>query len=136
VLLEPGLRERRPERGQRVEQADGRVDQIRIVILPAGLVLLRAAVVVDRQHDLPGLGGRSRQVDGGLAAVRADLHDRTDLGVCGGGGEQRRAFRRRHEAPRRLGEAPVLIGQDVFHADSLPNRHTGRAGMWRVRTGH
>ena len=47
VVLEAGAGEGPAERRQRVHQAGLGVDQGRVVVLPAGLVLLRAAVVVD-----------------------------------------------------------------------------------------
>jgi hypothetical protein len=84
VIFESGRRERNPQRGQRVQAAGPRVDQAGIVVLPAGLVLFRAAVVVDGHDQLAGRPGRRGQVDGGLAAVAADLQDRAAAGVSGG----------------------------------------------------
>ena len=50
-VLEAGVVDRAAEDGQRVHQPDLGVDQVGLVPLPARLVLLRAAVVVDgEQH--------------------------------------------------------------------------------------
>ena len=46
-----------------------------VVVLPAGLVLLGAVVVVEAEQDRPGLLGRRAQVDGRLAAPGADLDE-------------------------------------------------------------
>ena len=53
LVLEPGVLDGVPERRQRVEAAELGVGQRRVVVLPAGLVLLRAAVVVDGEHGAP-----------------------------------------------------------------------------------
>ena len=50
VLLEAGGGQRGPQARQGVQAAGGRVHQSRVVILPAGLVFLRAAVMVDGDH--------------------------------------------------------------------------------------
>ena len=52
--------------------------------------------------------GGGTQVNGRLAAVRADLQDRPGAGVAGRGLVQRQALLRRHEAPGRLGRPGEL----------------------------
>ena len=48
---------------QRVHPVDLGIHQIGLVPLPAGLVLLGAAMVVDGEQDRSALGRRSPQVD-------------------------------------------------------------------------
>jgi hypothetical protein len=105
VLLEAGGGQGGAQAGQRVQATGGRVDQVGVVVLPAGLVFLRAAVVVDGDDHLPGGAGRGGEVDGGLAAVAADLQDRPATTVCGGGVGQGQAFGPGHEPGRGLGGA-------------------------------
>ena len=53
-VLEPGVLDRAPEPRQRVHAAGARVDEAVVVVLPAGLVLLGAPVVVDGvEHGAP-----------------------------------------------------------------------------------
>ena len=73
----------RPARGdgaaedrQGVHQPDLRVDEARVVVLPAGLVLLRAAVVVEGEDGAVGGLCRGAEVDRRLAAVGPDLQGR------------------------------------------------------------
>ena len=74
--------------------------------LPARLVLLGAAVVVDGEQHRAALLRRGAEVDGGLAAVAADLEQRpVDASTTGRGVVQREPFVGRHEAPCRLGGA-------------------------------
>ena len=79
--------------------------QIWVVVLPAGLVFLGAAVVVDGDDQLAGGAGRGGEVNGGLAAVGADLQDRADRRVPGGGVEQGEALGGGHEAGGGFGGA-------------------------------
>jgi hypothetical protein len=67
-------------------------------------VFLGTAVVVDGDDQLAGGAGRGGEVDGGLAAVAADLEHRTAAGVPGGGVEQGQALGGRHEAGNGFGE--------------------------------
>ena len=76
LVLEPGARDRAAEDRQRVHQPELGVDEGGVVVLPAGLVLLRAAVVVDGEDRAADLAGRRAEVDRGLAAVGADLERR------------------------------------------------------------
>jgi hypothetical protein len=79
--------------------------------VPPGLVLLRTAVVVDREDDggRVDLEARGTEVHGRLAAVGADFEKRhpgqspsgRDCGVV-----QRHAFVHGHEALRRFGDRP------------------------------
>ena len=55
VLLQAGGREGPPEVRQRVGPPGGRIDQGRVVVLPARLVFLRAVMVVHRHDQLAGL---------------------------------------------------------------------------------
>ena len=91
---------------QRVEATDLRIDQVRLVVLPARLVLLRAAVVVDGEQCRAGGLGRGTEIHRRLAAPGADLDEgrgrgRREAGLAGaqGGGEQRLAFVVGHEPP-------------------------------------
>ena len=114
VILEPGRGQRGPQARERVEAAGYRVDEARVVVLPAGLVLLGPAVVVDGDHDLAGGAGRRGEVDRGLAAVAADLQDRPEGRVGGGRFEQGPALGRGHEAGGGVGRAD----QVASHNDS------------------
>ena len=90
----------RPEGRQRVHLADAGVDDGRVVPLPAGLVLLRPAVVVDGEHHGAGLTGGGAEPDRRAPAVRADLDERCAGHGRGGGergGVQRVALVGRHE---------------------------------------
>jgi hypothetical protein len=98
VVLDPGRGQRGPYVGQRVQAARFRIDQRRVVVLPARLVLLRAVVMVHGDHRLAFVAGGGGQVDGGLAAVRADLEHWAFCGVAGGRGEQGQALVGGHEA--------------------------------------
>ena len=72
----PARGDRPAEDRQRVHQPELRVDQGRVVVLPAGLVLLRAAVVVDGEHRAAHLARGRAEVDRRLAAVGPDLERR------------------------------------------------------------
>jgi hypothetical protein len=98
ALLQAGGGQGGAQARQRVQAAGGRVDQVGVVVLPAGLVFLGTAVVVDGDHHLARGTGRGGEVDGGLAAVGADLQDRAARRVPGGGIEQGEALGGRHEA--------------------------------------
>ena len=119
VIFESGCGQRGPQRRQRVQAAGPRVDQSGIVVLPAGLVLLRAAVMVDCDHQLAGRPGRRGQVDRGLAAVAADLEHRPAAGVGGGRREQRLTLGRGHEPGGRLSRAPQLSLEHQLSTHSL-----------------
>ena len=103
LLLEPGVADRAAEGRQRVHHAEVGVDQAVVVVLPPGLVLLRAAVVVDgedRAADLPG--GRA-EPDRRLAAVGADLQRRAVRQPLARPPVQQLALVLGHEALRRAG---------------------------------
>jgi hypothetical protein len=72
-VLQPGVRQGAPQERQGVHPAGARVDHLGVVVLPPGLVLLRAAVVVHGEQHGAGRPGRGAEVDRRLAAVRADL---------------------------------------------------------------
>jgi hypothetical protein len=104
--LEAGVVDRAAEVGQRVHQAHGGVDEVGLVPLPAGLVLLRAPVVVDREQHPAPLPGGGAQVHAGLAAVAADLEQRAVDRHRGGRLVEGEALVRRHEAAGGLGGGP------------------------------
>jgi hypothetical protein len=110
ILVEAEAGQRGPEVRQGVQPPGPRIDQAGIVVLPAGLVLLRAVMVVHRDHDLARLPGGARQVDRGLAAVGADLQHRPGGGVGGRRTVQGQALGGRHEAACRLRRAPQVLG--------------------------
>ena len=74
--LEPGVVDGPAEVRERVHLPDGRVDEVGLVPLPARLVLLRAAVVVDGEQHPTELAGRGPDVHGRLPAVGAHLEER------------------------------------------------------------
>ena len=88
---------------QRVDAPGLRIDEVGLVVLPPGLVLLGAPVVVDgEQRGARGLGGRA-EVDGRLAAPGPDLDEgrrggRRDVGLARLAGRRRRAPRPRRRA--------------------------------------
>ena len=77
-LLEIGVEHRLSEPCRRVERAGMRVDQRGVVILPTGLVLLGAAVVVDGGEKSTVCLGDRAQEHRRLSAVRSDLDAQTD----------------------------------------------------------
>ena len=77
-FLECGVLDRPSQERQGVHAPGSRVDDLGIVVLPAGLVLRRAVVVVDREQHRVGLLRGGAEVDRRLAAVGADLEQRTD----------------------------------------------------------
>ena len=82
----------RPDRG---------IDEIGLVVLPPGLVLLGAPVMVDGEQGRPrGLGCRA-QVDGRLPAPGADLDEGRRRGRRDGRPGRRAGRRRTAPRPRR-----------------------------------
>src|SRR3954447_1444315 len=69
VVLEPGRPHRAAEERQRVDRAPRRVDELRVVPFPAGLVLLGAAMVVDGDRDSAACPGCRAEKGCRLAAV-------------------------------------------------------------------
>ena len=110
-ILQAGVVDRRPERRQRVHPPGAGIDDGRVVVLPAGLVLLAAVVVVDGVDDRAGGARRGAEPHRRTPAVRADLEQRQP-GHRGGRvdrrGVQRVAFVRRHEplGRQRVGAQP------------------------------
>ena len=84
-----------------------------VVVLPAGLVLLRAAVVVDGEDRAADLAGGGAEVDRGLAAVGADL--------------ERRAVREPLAGDRGAGAAPSSSGMKPLAARAWASRSAGIA---------
>ena len=101
-VLETGALDRAPEPRQRVHAAGARIDEPVVVMLPARLVLLRPAVVVDGVQHRPAGARRRAQVDRRLPAVRADLEQRPERGGLETGRVQRETFVVGHEADRVL----------------------------------
>jgi len=110
AVLQAGQGERAPEDGQGVHQAELRVHQRRVVVLPACLVLLGAAVMVQREHDAVSLARGGAEVDRGLAAVGADLEDRPGREPFPRGAVQQEALLVGHEPLRRQG-VRVQVGR-------------------------
>lgn len=108
LVLQPGAGDGAPELAQRVQLADLRVHQGRVVVLPAGLVLLGATVVVDRDDPPSGAAGRRAEVDRGLAAVGADLHRQPGAQVLQRGLVERLPLVGGHEAGGLLGQLAQL----------------------------
>ncbi len=106
MAFEPGLEQRSAEHRQRVDAPDLSIDDLGVVVLPAGLVLLRTAMVIDGEHDRPGRSRRGREPDRRAPAVGADLDER-GTGHCRTGGQRRGVqgvtLDRRHEPLRRQG---------------------------------
>ena len=92
VILQPGVVHRAAEERQRVHLAHPLVDHLDVVVLPPGLVLLRAAVVVDGEDDGAADTRGRAQVHAGLPAVRPDLQQRADVPAVERGVVQREAL--------------------------------------------
>src|ERR1700730_19213384 len=84
MIVEARVRHRGPEVGKGVQPPVARVNQRRIVVLPAGLVLFRAVMVIHRDDQLASLPRRRGEVDRRLPAVRPDLQDGAQMSVGGG----------------------------------------------------
>ncbi len=111
--LETGLEQRLPKQRQRVHSPDPLVDDVRIVVLPAGLVLFGSSMVIDGEDHGARLTGRGGEPDRRSPTVRTDLHERSAGNGPGrgeGGGVKGITFVRRHEP---------LGGQ----GDVAPTRH-------------
>ena len=91
------------------------VDQCGVVVLPARLVLLGPAMVIDRHDQRAVALGGVPQIDGRLSAVRSDLDSQTgriQLGQimirysmeCIG-------LVRRHESRGLVGDGAAVVGQ-------------------------
>ena len=100
------------------------VDQGGVVPLPARLVLLGAAVVVERDEVCAGRAGSAAQVDGRLAAVRPDLQP-----------QARRCRQRRREQRLALVGGQEALGRVGDGGKSRGERHAGSSGGGRVVNG-
>ena len=122
-VLESRVLDRPPEERQGVHAPGPRVDDLRVVVLPAGLVLLGSVVVVDgEQHGAGGARGRA-EVDRGLPAVRADLQQRPDGAGREAGRMQRHALGVGHEALRRPRDRQLpLVHRKVVSRDMRATR--------------
>ena len=97
--LEVRLVDRVPELRQGVDHVHRGIDEVGLVPLPAGLVLLGPTVVVEGEQEAPeGLGGGTK-VEGRLAAVAAHLQIRAVGGDLRGVPVQGQALVGGHEAP-------------------------------------
>lgn len=102
--FEPSVVDGPAEGRQGVDPADRRIDQVRFVPLPAGLVLLRAPMVIDAEQQRVGVSGDRSEIEGRLAAVATDLEQRPERGIRRRGGTpQGNALIGRHEPPGGLG---------------------------------
>src|SRR5690606_36200920 len=106
--LQPGVVDRAPEERQGVHLADGRVDEVGLVPLPARLVLLRPAVVVDGEEHPAELAGGGADPHRRLPAVGAHLEEGPVDGHRLGRLVERLALVGRHEPPGRLRVPPEL----------------------------
>ena len=107
-VLEAGVVDRLAEERERVHLADGGVDEVGLVPLPARLVLLGAPVVVDGEQHAAELPRRGAEVHRRLAAVGAHLEQRAVDRHRRGRFVEREPLVRRHEAAGRLRVAPQL----------------------------
>jgi len=133
-VLRPGrLNGPSPER-QSVDPAGLGVDEGVVVVLEACLVLLRATVVVDAEHDrvagaqAPSPGDPCGEVEGRPAAVRADFDDGGEARPCGALGDyrERKALVVGHEAlgrPCRLEQA-LVSGPGSHRRPFIQRRHS------------
>jgi hypothetical protein len=96
--FEPGVVNGAPEGRQRVDLPDVGVDEVGLVPLPAGLVLLGPTMVVDREQDRVATLRRGAEVDRRLAAIAPDLEHRAADREGGRCVVQREPFVRGHEA--------------------------------------
>ena len=96
--------------------------------LPPRLVLLAATVMIDREeHGVSFARGRA-EIDRRLAAVAADLEQRTVDGHIARGSIQRAAFVGRHESTRRFGQRE----ERIVHAQTdSAETAMGTSGLWR-----
>ena len=78
------------------------------MVLPLGLHLFAARVVVDRVQHGVAFACRGAEVHGGLPAVRADLEQGAEPRGLEAGLVQREALVRRHEPLGRLGDRPQV----------------------------
>ena len=109
-VLEPGVLDRAAEERQRVHAARLGIDDLGVVVLPPGLVLLRAPVVVDAEKHRAAGARRRAQVHGRLPAVAADLEERPHGSPVAARGVEREPLVVGHEAlggARSLEEAGV-----------------------------
>ncbi len=86
------------EERQGVHTAGFGIDDVEVVVLPAGLVLLGTAVMVDGEQHGPRLARRRTQIHRRLPAIGADLEQRTEPSGDLGGVVQREPFVVGHES--------------------------------------
>ena len=110
MVVQPGGVERATKRRQRVEQSGDLVDQRSVVVFPAGLVFLRAVVMVDRVEHAGGLLRGCAEQQGGFAAVGTDLDTDAAVEVPQRGVVKCAALIVRHETPNLLGKREQALG--------------------------
>ena len=93
--------------------------RVGVVVLPPGLVLLRAAVVVDGEDGAADLAGGGAEVDRGLAAVGADLERRAVRQPLAGVAVQQQALVLGHEALRVAGVLEQVVTHHGVHASRV-----------------
>lgn len=69
-----------PQGRQGVQHSSHGIDEVRVVPLPARLILFRTTVVIDGDQVGAGRTCRATEVNGRFAAIRADLQPRTSAG--------------------------------------------------------
>ena len=80
--LETGVVDGAAERGQRVHHAGLVVDEAVVVVLPPGLVLLRAVVVVDREQHGPEPGAADDRVAPAVVHQRCPVMTERSRASC------------------------------------------------------
>src|SRR6516225_7675793 len=108
MVVQSGGVEGAAKRRQRVEQPGDLIDQRGVVVFPAGLVLLRAVMMVDGVKHAGGQLGRCAEQQGRFAAVGPDLDTDAAVEVPHGGVIKRATLVGRHESAHLLG------GRDGF----------------------
>ena len=108
--LEPGVVDRAAEPGQRVDRPTSGSTRSGSCHSQPGLVLLAAAVVVEREQD--GAALRGRRSRGRPPTCRSSCRSRASasrrVGTDAAGLVEREALVGRHEAARRLGEGAAI----------------------------
>jgi len=128
TIFQPRRFDRVAEERQRVHAAGAEVDDLEVVRVPTGLILLRPAVMVDGEEHRAGFTRRGSDVDGRFPAVGADLEQRSrnSPGGVKTGLVQSQAFVVGHEALCRAGDREQV---PVEHCDQIRATST-----WRPNT--
>lgn len=81
-----------PEKRERINSICLCVPNVGIEVLPARLILFRAAMVIDREQQLAGVRTSRAHIDCGLAAISADFETRPVRRSLQSSGLKRKAF--------------------------------------------